>query len=98
MIFFIKLLCSLLIGASSGYCMPYLIMFALNLSKGNGINLDGKIFQLPSFILIVMVVIFCFFIEYKLFKNLTKPKCFTIVFIFLLTFCLLFVCVFSTLM
>ena len=56
--FTFKLFCSMLTGVLSGYCMPYLLMFAMNISKGNGVNSDGEMFQLPAIILIVIAISF----------------------------------------
>lgn len=42
--FTFKLFCSIL-GILSGYCMPYLLMIAMNMSNGSGENIDGEMFQ-----------------------------------------------------
>ena len=72
--FTFKLLCSMLAGIFSGYCMPYLLMFAMNMSKGSGVNSDGEMFQLPSIVLIVMVVGVCIVVLWKLTRKESRLK------------------------
>lgn len=72
--FALKLLCSMMVGIFSGYCVPYLLMFAMNMSKGSGVNIDGEMFQLPAIILIVMVVGVCIAVLWKLTRTESRLK------------------------
>ena len=88
--FWAKLVVSSFVGICSGYCLPYLLMFFLNITKGNGVNIDGEIFRFPAFILIVMVTMFCAYIQYKLTKKLQLVKKVGVISVFLVMFILLF--------
>lgn len=84
--FTFKLFCSMLTGVLSGYCMPYLLMFAMNISKGNGVNSDGEMFQLPAIILIVMVMGVCIVVLKKLSRRENRLKSAVLIGSFFLSF------------
>ena len=84
--FTFKLFCSMLTGVLSGYCMPYLLMFAMNISKGNGVNSDGEMFQLPAIILIVMVIGVCIVVLKKLSRRENRLKSVVLIGSFFLSF------------
>ena len=72
--YWIKILCSSLLGISNGYCMPILLMVALNISKGNGVNKDGEMFQIPAVVLIIICLFFCVFVMYMLMRSVDNIK------------------------
>ena len=86
MIYLLKLLGGSLLGLASGRCMPFLLMVALNKTKGAGVNIEGRMFQFPAWLLIAGIISGCILVMHLLIKKTNRWQRVLLVFVYVVLF------------